>query len=796
LATTKETFGIGILEAMASGVPVLGFRHGGILDLVEHGVSGYLAEPNDYEDLERGLRYCLENREILGDNGRELSREWTWEKAVEKVADLYRDTLREISEPATVSVVIPTYNYADKVERAIKSAINQTLKPTTIVVVDDGSTDDTESVVKRIIQERKEPQIKYIRQNNSGVAVARNRGISETSGKYVCCLDADDAIKPEFLQVCVDALEEDRSLGIAYTGLEYIKPDGETGKSPWPDEFDYDAQLNRKNQIPTCCVFRKEMWERLGGYNQKYAPTGAGSEDAEFWLRAGAYGWDAKLVTAGPLFVYSWMSGRVSGDENYREVDWLAAHPWVEDRKHPFASLATPKNNISHPVRQYDSPIASVIIPVGKGHHRQFIDALDSLESQTFRYWEAIVVLDGAEFDESSEMKYVPESLEAIKRAYPYVNFITTSDNGDPVGAGAARNLGVKHSRGKLLLFLDADDWLYPHAMKTMIDAWNDHGYIVYSDYVGKAQMSREEANKLQGRLLHYDENKNEAVIKHYSADFECERAIAQPLDDGRNTYIWCLVTSLVPRMWHEQIGGFDENMDSWEDWDYWIRMARYGRCFWRVQEDLVVYRFYTGARRETGLHQHRNLLEYLLEKKRKDAAATMSCNCPGTKRVTVPSPQLQRVALEQVENTMQDNEMVLVLYDSRNVGQHKVIGPATHVFYGYRSGGEKFYVNRRDLQAAPHIFKQIQEAVRPPEQTQPPISVVEKPQPLEDAGESPIDFQTIGGITDQIADALKARGITTEEDILRLGVDGLQEVKGIGKVRAEAIIASVTPQE
>ena len=114
------------------------------------------------------------------------------------------------------------------------------------------------------------------------------------------------------------------SLGIAYTGLRWHKPDGSTGISPWPGAFEYDRQLRRQNQVPTCCLFRRVMWERLGGYRQRYAPKGAGAEDAEFWLRAGAAGFGAQKVTDQALFNYSWMSGQVSGDANYQEVDWRA----------------------------------------------------------------------------------------------------------------------------------------------------------------------------------------------------------------------------------------------------------------------------------------------------------------------------------------------------------------------------------------------------------------------------------------------------------------------------------------
>jgi hypothetical protein len=89
LATTKETFGIGVLEAMASGVPILGFAYGGNLDLVKHGVNGYLAKPDDYDDLANGLEYCVAYGDTLGANGREMAKDWTWEKTCEKLRRIY-----------------------------------------------------------------------------------------------------------------------------------------------------------------------------------------------------------------------------------------------------------------------------------------------------------------------------------------------------------------------------------------------------------------------------------------------------------------------------------------------------------------------------------------------------------------------------------------------------------------------------------------------------------------------------------------------------------------------------------
>jgi len=102
LATAKETWGIGCVEAMASGVPVLAFDHGGAREMVQHGTNGYMAKPGDWDDLSAGLAYCLEHRDVLGANGTEMAKRWSWRAACEIVARVYHAALAEDKRPMTI----------------------------------------------------------------------------------------------------------------------------------------------------------------------------------------------------------------------------------------------------------------------------------------------------------------------------------------------------------------------------------------------------------------------------------------------------------------------------------------------------------------------------------------------------------------------------------------------------------------------------------------------------------------------------------------------------------------------
>jgi glycosyltransferase involved in cell wall biosynthesis len=116
--------------------------------------------------------------------------------------------------PQTISVIIPTYNYGRFIEDAIRSVLDQTHPVSEIIVVDDGSTDETRAVVERIGR-----GVKYIYQPNRGVCAARNYGVGESSGEVIAFLDADDVWGPTKLEKQILRLDTDAEIGLVHCGI-------------------------------------------------------------------------------------------------------------------------------------------------------------------------------------------------------------------------------------------------------------------------------------------------------------------------------------------------------------------------------------------------------------------------------------------------------------------------------------------------------------------------------------------------------------------------------------------------
>ncbi|WP_207478027.1 glycosyltransferase family 2 protein [Arenibaculum pallidiluteum] len=123
-----------------------------------------------------------------------------------------------------VSVIIPTYNRADTLTRAVDSALNQTHRAVEAIVVDDGSTDATAAVMER--RYGAEPRVRFMRQDNAGAPAARNRAMRAASGDYLAFLDSDDVWKPWKLELQLACFRAFPEAGMVWTDMEAIDPAG------------------------------------------------------------------------------------------------------------------------------------------------------------------------------------------------------------------------------------------------------------------------------------------------------------------------------------------------------------------------------------------------------------------------------------------------------------------------------------------------------------------------------------------------------------------------------------------
>jgi glycosyltransferase involved in cell wall biosynthesis len=155
-----------------------------------------------------------------------------------------------------VSVIIPACNAGQFIEETLKSIFSQTHQHWEIIVIDDGSTDNTVTIINSFRSNR----IKLISQENSGVAAARNKGLLYANGEFVVFFDADDLMSPDFLSVRVNALLNDREIGYAGGLVEFFPNVGKTKKAAASDPVDEILFFNSSfGTTPSNYIFKAEI---------------------------------------------------------------------------------------------------------------------------------------------------------------------------------------------------------------------------------------------------------------------------------------------------------------------------------------------------------------------------------------------------------------------------------------------------------------------------------------------------------------------------------------------------------
>lgn len=227
-----------------------------------------------------------------------------------------------------VSVIIPLYNTEQFIAETIRSVLRQTYSDLEVIVVDDGSTDQSSKVVASF-----GAAVRYLRQENSGQAVARNRGVAIAQGEYIGFLDSDDVCFPHRFEKQVAGLDTMKHVGVVTSDMQYCSEEGEVepevlrGYSP-EDPF---SRIFRSGYVfmPSTLLVRKEVFERSGRFDERQR----GWEDFEWPTRileiAQAYN------IAEPLVLYRHHPVRYSNDSRVAGIQYLLDTLWKRYKEDP-----------------------------------------------------------------------------------------------------------------------------------------------------------------------------------------------------------------------------------------------------------------------------------------------------------------------------------------------------------------------------------------------------------------------------------------------------------------------------
>jgi glycosyltransferase involved in cell wall biosynthesis len=184
-----------------------------------------------------------------------------------------------VSIMPTVSVIIPTYNRASMVKEAIESVLEQSYQDFEIIVVDDGSTDNTREIVSGLSE-----KIIYLFQENHGVSSARNHGIQQARGKYIAFLDSDDLFLPEKLEKQVACMENNPEVILSHTSYQRIDIDGKYLKTVMSGTFSgyvYPKIIKRCTIATPTVLVRKTSTGPELKFQEEVFP----GEDVILWIR-------------------------------------------------------------------------------------------------------------------------------------------------------------------------------------------------------------------------------------------------------------------------------------------------------------------------------------------------------------------------------------------------------------------------------------------------------------------------------------------------------------------------------
>lgn len=289
-----------------------------------------------------------------------------------------------------VSIVIPTYNRRPLLQESLESALSQDWPSLEIIVVDDGSTDDTEDYLKTISDDR----LIVIKQENSGVANARNQGVDASTGKFLLFLDSDDLIAPETISALVKYQSPDQ-LYLPTTPISFLEEHGDGNKAitPWNVDLRHaDTLFFKQLQIQLgACLIDRDVFDKVGQFDTNLNSV----EDSDWLYRAFLLGYKLKRCSGGQLYYRQHQNNAVKD-----QVGMMASHLRLKEKT--FCLLRATSQDEDHTVTRWWLLLAASA--------RKYLEAC-RCNSSAVSSWRSIIV---------ENLTYFPwTTVERISRSRP-----------------------------------------------------------------------------------------------------------------------------------------------------------------------------------------------------------------------------------------------------------------------------------------------------------------------------------------------------------------------------------------
>jgi glycosyltransferase involved in cell wall biosynthesis len=495
----------------------------------------------------------------------------------------------DVSPRFKISVIIPLYDGARFIAQALDSVFSQSIGPTEVLVVDDGSTDDGPDIVARYAATR---ELTLLRKPNGGQSSARNFGVRCSHGNLIALLDQDDIWYPDHLSELQKPFLEDpyNTLGWTYSNLDEIDAEGHlTARAALSNSSGIHPKM-RLNEcirqdmfvLPSASMISRAAFEAVGGFDEQLS----GYEDDDLFLRLFAAGYRNVYIEqplarwriyasstsysprmARSRMVYARKLLRSFPDEpmlsRFPARDLIAPrflHQLVEETRVALRrgdpeiieacvqdiafldSYVSPDKKV-FPVRA--DLLITAIVPLYNG--ARFIrEALRSIIDQELVPDEVIVVDDGSTDDGAA-------IVAEVAKQYPIR--LLRKENG---GQSSARNMGVDHAHGDLIAFLDQDDAWHPNHLTELVKPFLETRSIE----LGWVYSSLDEINEA-GEMVAHD------ILKPFKSAHP-KRDLACCL---REDMFILPSASLISREAFRRVGGFDERLSGYEDDDFFLRM-------------------------------------------------------------------------------------------------------------------------------------------------------------------------------------------------------------------------------